>query len=723
MISRIPATHEERQKLIGTAQARYIRSRQYFRSWHEKWVRFYKVYRAIKDAAGDEEDEPNTFLPYAFGIIENIVAKAVEPLFKLKPPCRVSARKKGHSKAADNFATVARNYFSGSEYQIDYTESFKEEAITGNAWEKDEFLNEWEDAKVWAVEQRQGVLGAIESLTGKIVQLFDTNAYSSEQKVEKSVRRPSRVGYHTAFPSVFLVHPEPGVKKVRDMHWLIEEEEEVALDDLKKAMYKDPETGEMRPVFDLAELEASYGAHEPGAITPERWGDKNYSEEMRSALGIETNRGSSEATDIDRVWLVHVWEKGRVYTIAQGRFVIRVIEDPFHRARIPFRLRRYSVDKESFYGIGVIEPIEELLYELNDVHNLSMSNWIRIINRMLVYDMQAIPFPEDFNPRAGGKIRMRGDTDAKRAIASVDHEDVSPSMLAMESNSRGLIEWATSMSDLSPGAAGTKQNHDTLGGLLEIQANLNTRFAAIQRMHLANYQEQMDAMEAIFSQFQFEKLPMRSVADDGSTAMVELNMDDVYTEGVGFDYLIEADPSYGDDQVQRQMLMALMGIAERYEKWRMTFGDAMTPKMDLAEIMRKILGNFGWSDTSQVLKKPDGTMDPGGEMEIMLGGMAVEPNPAENLIAHLIDHTIQRNSPKLREAMAAGQVDPKVVAMLDMHIAKTAALIQMVMSDPVRAAQERMAQAAMDRPAGGGMGGAAGMAAGGGMGGGGGMNG
>jgi hypothetical protein len=406
----------------------------------------------------------------------------------------------------------------------------------------------------------------------------------------------------------------------------------------------------------------------------------------------------AQIQDIDSVWIVEVWEKNRMWTVANGTFLIRKADNPTHKPRIPFRLRRYSLDPEGLYGIGCLEPVEDMLYEVNDIHNLSMASWIRIVNRMMAVHIDAVPFPDDFKPRAGGKIRVRANHDVRQAIMAIEQSDPSQSMLAMESNNKGLIEWASGVQDFSPGTAGTKQDHKTLGGLMEIQANMAHRVSTIIRHDLLVYQEQMEAMEAYFSQFQFDKVPIRTYAEDGATGTVEMNMDDIYTDGRGFDFLIDVDPSYGDDSVQRNQNMVLFDLALKYETWRAQFGGADAAKLKVSEIFRMLLMNFGHSDTSGILVRPDGAMEPAKEFDMMLQGLDVQPQPGENLISHLIEHILQRQSPKLQEGLASGKIKPEVVQLLDRHIQITMMAIKAIMSNPQAAAQQKLGSMMQNAP-------------------------
>jgi len=681
---------KERQALVSLTLKRVKMSHEYIRPWHEKWVRYYKIYRSISDAAQDE-DEPNIFLPYAFGIVEQIVSKSTEPILQLKPPCRVQPKRNNHKKQADNFGFVARQYFSSSRWQMDYTESNKELAITGNAWEVDEYVNDYRQGKKWAKVKKTGIMASLKSFAGKVLPI--QSEYDYEGLEEVVAQYPHKVGYNTRFPSIFDVWPEPRVKNVHDMHWIIEQEREVALSDLMNQYYTDPVTHEKKQVYDFTELLHDAGKHEDGAITPKFSFDTqtDYGDIARRAMaGIDER--SETTNDMDRVHLLHIWEKDRMWTIAQGKYLVRKVDFPFHVSRLPFRLRRYTTDKEFLYGIGAIEPAEHLFYELNDIHNLSMENWIRIIQKMVAIHIDAVPFPDDFKPRAGGKVRVKTSSRVQDAIMPIEHQDITGSMLNQESNTKGFIEWVLSVSDLSPGTQGTKQTHKTLGGLIEVQQSLAVRFGTLRRMQLANFQDQMWFMEKLFSQFQFEPISVTTYGPSGETAIMEMSMEDIWTDGLGFDFIIEHDPSYGDESVLRNQLMVLQDVFLKYEQYRNASGDPNLAKVNMPKLMERILQSFGWYDTSEMLQAPNGILDPSAEFEMMMVGSPVAPNPNENLTDHLITHMIQLNSPLVQKGLETGKIGPESMLLLKAHIEATQGLINETSANPMAMGQLRIKQ-------------------------------
>jgi len=690
MDATLPTDPKKREELVELAKKRYKLSKDFFSPKHEIWVRCYKIYRALADAV-DNPDEENMFIPYAYGIVEDIVARLVEPMLQ-KMSVKPQARSSRFAQAARNFLALVKTYRSQSRFQLEFTESKRQEVIAGNAWEKDEWKSEYVEGMEWKQTRVSEMVNTLVNVLGKMVPIKVKATYNKLVEVVKLY--PKTVGYCVRFPSVFLVWPEPKVKRVEDMHWLVEEEESVALEDLRRQIYKDA-NGKQQNVYNLSEIDADYKGHTPGSIKPNFSDRSTFHEQVSDVLGARGTQSSaqgSETSDMDRVHLLHVHEPGRRFTIANGKYLILHIDKPFHRPRIPFRLRCYTPDPENLYGLGAIEPTEDLFLGLNDIHRLCMRSWVRVIGGLVAYHVGAVPFPDDWKPKAGGRIRIDPGVSPNihNAIAAIQQQNPTKDLIAHESNMKGLLERTISIADLSPGVEGTKQYHETATGLLEIQNQLAKRFAVMRRAQLAC---DIDAQQSIYDlcmQFMFEPQVVKNADVDGKTLYPKFTRDDIWTDGEGFDFLIEEDPSFGDNVVQRNQLMVLLELAIKYETFRMNSKDPEMLKFKVSEIMRRLVEAFGWTFNAELLAPVDGLLTPDAELGIILEGQMPHPNPKENLIGHAIDHMVQMMSPKIVQGAASGQITPEMLAMLKTHIAETTQLIQTVMANPEAAAQARI---------------------------------
>lgn len=679
---------EKARKALAEKQAKRLdASAKYYDPYFERWKVFYKMYHALKEDV-DDTDEPNAWIPVAYGIVEDAIARLVTPLLQ-KLPITVKAKAAKYAGNADKFYTACKEYFGGDDYRLDRIAAEREYAITGNGWEVYSWKNEWLRGKEWKdVDVEEEAEYPLEWM-GKVAQMVKrVLPVNKPQEVDKDY--PYRVGFHTRFPSVFAMFPEPGVKMFDRLNWVIEAEGAVSLAELRRATYIDPDTREKKQAFDLTELLASVDGKED-KLRPEPPANARHAEEISELIA---DRSSNCNVDMGEpsVYITRTFQKDNtIITVANGKFVIQAITDVYHYPVMPLQLRCYTKDKENLFGKGIIEPIVDLLYEVNDVHNMSFQNWIRVINKMVVYDESVIKYPDDFTPRAGGKIRasLLAGGNVSNAFASVDHTDVATSMITMESQTMGKIEKAISIADLTPGAQGTKAYHKTYGGLMEIQASFARRFAVIAMQDLAYLTKQMRIMYWMFQQFMFDDMPVGQF-HEGVFKVETYRREDFDSGGQGFMFVQTNDPSFGDAAIQRNQFMVLFEQLMKYETFRMTTKDPELMRAAVDKVLKLLLEAFGIQDSANILAPAEGVLSPEQEFDLMLQGMPVQVHPKENMMEHLMQHVAKRNDQQLMEAVASGKLPPEVLAALDAHIAETQQMIGLLLEniDGVAAAKK-----------------------------------
>lgn len=677
-----------REELAAKQMRRLEASAKYYDPYYERWKVFHKMYHALKEDV-DDTDEPNAWIPVAYGIVEDAIARLVTPLLQ-KLPITVKAKAAKYAGNADKFYNACKEYFGGDDYRLDRIAAEREYAITGNGWEVYSWKNEWLTGKEWKnVDVEEEVEYPLEWM-GKLAQMMKrTLKINAPKEVDK--KYPYRVGFHTRFPSVFAMFPEPGIKSFDRLGWVIEAEGAVSLDELERAMYQDPNTRETKPVFDLTELLRSVDG-DKSKLKPDVPSCARHADEISELIA---DRSPSTGVDMGEpaVYITRTFQKDNtIIVVANGKYVIQAVTDVYHYPVMPLQLRCYTRDKENLFGKGIIEPIVDLLYEVNDVHNMSFQNWIRVINKMVVYDEAVIRYPDDFTPRAGGKIRAQllAGGNVSNAFAAVDHEDVTGSMITMESQSMGKIEKAISIADLTPGAQGTKAYHKTYGGLMEIQASFARRFAVIAMQDLAYLTKQMKIMYWMFQQFMFDDMPVGQF-NDGVFMVETYRREDFDSGGQGFIFVQTNDPSFGDAAIQRNQFMVLFEQLMKYETFRMTVKDPDLMRASVDKVLKLLLEAFGIQDSANILAPAEGVLTPEQEFDLILQGMPVQVHPRENMIEHLMKHVAKRNDPQLLDAVAGAKLPPEVLAALDAHIVETQEMIALFVQNIDQVAQAKKA--------------------------------
>lgn len=714
----IPKDPNVRKKMIQKVQMRMLRSSMWSDTQRQTWVRMYKIWRRIQNGVANSE-EYSIFLGYAFAIVEQINSKVTEPMLNMGIPFAVYPTRSGDGPKAANFAQMCRDFYAQPNVQDSLRKSKKEMIITGNRWEVDEFLHIEVPGKMW---------GKIPKKVSVISQRPDGTTFESTTTVMVDAEVPTKItkhyGFNTRYPSVFNMFPEPDRPTIdtgqrTDMSWICEDLGELSLETMAREMYVDPVDKNTKPLFDFKDLiyDAGKAAQEryerilegrPSSedkfgplIAPVHdwsfnsdWGQQDKDSVYPSEGQVD--RASSE--DRDKIWVARHYEAGEILTVAQGRYIIHRKLDPWHDPGLHMRIENYTTDPEFIYGVGALEPIENEIYELNDIHSMSMDNFFRLVNKMIAVKDDYVVSYDDFKRRAGGIVRIaEGAPSVGAAIGSVDRSaNVQNEMIAGESNIRGIIEFESSNLDGAAGVKGTKQDHKTKGGLEMVQINTQTRFITMQAAALSNEAKRGLSMQSILNQFFFEKKDYRLVREDGSTAYARFNKDDIYTEGRPFLFHIEIDPTWGNTAQQRADAQDLFELGVEYEKLRKEANDPSMKKANLSKMFEDLLRKHGRRDLSDMFTQADDSISPEQELQILMDGGVVECKG--DLKHHIEIHIPQAQSPNLKKAIEAGKAHPDTIKNLMLIIQQDSAQLKAFLSDPQGSAAQRLSRSGMKHP-------------------------
>lgn len=642
----------QRTETVKQWVTRYNYSRNHFQEQFSKMERMLRIYEALGDA-DVEEDEYNIALAYAFGLVEKTTSKITNAMLRrLAINVHPRSADPKHEDAADKFYDFCSAYYRGDKYVGDYIPSVRAMCITGIRWEFDDWTRRTSKGKRWAeVETTQE--STQELPTG------ETQSVSVPYKKLEEVDHEfvEKDGYECRFPTAFNVFPQPGVTRLEDMGWIIEQEPCVELEELRKQTVLGPD-GEERPLYDLSEIDRDYPkGHKLGSLKPV------------SPNSEDNSPTQSEDGGVDAVHILRGFTRTGLYVVANGKYLILAAEGIYHRPGLPCRRVGLVEMNDRFYPKGLLEPIEAELCELNDVHNLSMQQWERIINRMILIAEGALVDPGDLKPRAGGIVRVKVDAfgnNVNSVAREISHQDVSGSMLTLESNAKGLIEWASPVTDMSPGVDGTKQYHDTASGLAEIQADSNQKMGLIYFAENRNRMRQMESLYWLAEQHLFDAVAMPVRNAQGQEEISEFSREAFDTDGKGFIFTISDDPSFGDTNVQKAQALAELQQCMAWETWRRQIGDSSFPKAEAGESLRRYFEVNGRMDTSKLLTYETAGMKPEQALEALVQGQDVQPTPDMDIAAHLRYFVAQR--PAVQQAAASGQASPDIAARVDGYI-------------------------------------------------------
>lgn len=660
----------KRTETVKLWVTRFNYSRTHFEDQFSKMHRMMRIYEALGDADVGE-DEYNIALCYAFGLVEKTTSKIVNGMLR-RLSINIHPRSKDprHADAADSFYDFCSAYYRGERHTEGYVPSVRGMLITGIRWEFDDWTRVEQKGKRWATKQ-ESVPVQQELTTGDMQDA--TAEVSKPQEIDHSF--VEKDGYECRFPTAFNVFPQPGVSRLQDMGWIIEQVPSVELEELRKQTIVGPD-GESVPLYDLSEIDEKFKGHKPGAIKPV------------SPDSSDTNPTQSEDGGVDSVHLLRGYSRTGVYVIANGQYIILGAENLYHKPGLPCRCVGLINLNDRFYPMGLLEPIESELDELNDVHNLSMQQWERIINRMIFIAEDALVDRDDLRPRAGGVVRVKldGTANVNNIAREISHPDVAGSMLTMESNAKGLIEWASPVTDLTPGVQGTKQYHDTASGLNDILSDKNQQMGLVFFVENANRIHQMESMYWLCEQHLFDAITMPVRNEQGQEEVADFTRESFDTDGKGFLYTISDDPSFGDTNLQKNQVMAQFQQGMAYETWRRQVADPSYPKVAIGELLQRYFEVSGSMDTSKLLVYETSAIKPEQAMEALVRGQDVQPTPDMDIAAHLRYFVSQR--PAVQQAAASGQASPDIAARVDGYISALRQLMLAMAQNPAQFAQQ-----------------------------------
>jgi len=330
----------------------YNEAEQARRTREGKWQTWYKLYRSYAEKRDTGDRRANLFIPYVYSIVETVVPRLISAVFASRPYIGILPVKE---EAIEN----AKDMENLIDYQLTQkigiigvaTSWFKEALIYGTSILKVGW--EYEEDEVWVDEPLMEIFGfPIGSRRVKKVQPVKDDPLVEHIDLWDFYIDPRAKDIDEAD---YCIH-----KVFRDISYLKRMEEQ--------GIYKN---------IDEVVKVSKEGA---GSWYEEGVGTTAFETGMNTRLGLIGMQSIDKPSN--KIEILEYWTDDRVIAVANRSVVIRNDENPYHHRKKPFvRLVDVLVPHE-FYGIGEIEPIEDLQYELNSLRNQRMDNINILINRM-----------------------------------------------------------------------------------------------------------------------------------------------------------------------------------------------------------------------------------------------------------------------------------------------------------------------------------------------------
>ena len=304
--------------------------------------------------------------------------------------------------------------------------------------------------------------------------------------------------------------------------------------------------------------------------------------------------------------------------IADKEYLIRAELNPYEHGKKPF-IRLVDIEiPSSFWGIGEVEQLSSLQYELNDVRNQRMDNVTLILNRMWKVDKNADVDEQDLISQAGQIIH----TGRMDGIEPLITPDVTTSAYNEETLIKADIQLVSGVTDYTQGqgnksmAGGGGLANNTATGIMLLQEAGNQRF----KYKLDNIEDALidlgEQLLALNQQFLDKEMKLRIVGE-GRTRWIEMNPDNLKGN---FDIAVEAGSTQPMNKSvrraeARELLQAVIPFAQL--------------GIDIKYFIKYLLKTYELTDIDQAF--PQEIAQQGGVMGGQAAGLPAGVPPANNI--------------------------------------------------------------------------------------------
>lgn len=404
-----------------------------FLSWREphkqKWDRLYKLYRSYLEKK-NYPWQSNIFVPYAFSTVETIVPRLVSS----KPQIDIIPREKDDELYAEVQGKL-----------IDFQ------------WDRLEMENKMPD-----IIRQCLIFGTVILKVGWNTQIKKkTETYELSEDLPLVGDAIREIEYEDGDPTIEMVDLydffwDPNGYSIETCSWAghrVYRSYDYLMQKQKEGIYKNVQ---------LLEQESK-----------KKFVDQNdFQERFDASLSADPTNFISGVPIENNIEVFEYHEDDRIITLANRKVIIREEKkNPFNHGQKGYvRIVDQSVPKE-FLGIGEIEPIETLQYELNDMRNQRMDNAVMILNRMYIVDNNAGVDEDELVSDIGGVIH----TDDINGIVPVQQGDLPHSSYREETLIKSDIQQTTGITDYTKGVASDALANETATGISLMQEAGNSR--------------------------------------------------------------------------------------------------------------------------------------------------------------------------------------------------------------------------------------------------------
>lgn len=214
--------------------------------------------------------------------------------------------------------------------------------------------------------------------------------------------------------------------------------------------------------------------------------------ERVKGMGSDTDRGTMLReravaaglkgfdTNLGRLHEVLEWHDGdQVVTVLDNQLVVQMAPSPFSHRQLPFQIYRPTMQEGEFVGMGEIEPIVDLQYELNTLRSQRRDNATMVLQKVVAY-AEGLLDPDDLIWRPGQAIPVFGSPD--EVLKELGFSDIPHSGYQEELAIKADLEFASGIAETVAGAGGNAKSAGTATGIQFVQAAADVRVRSKTKM-------------------------------------------------------------------------------------------------------------------------------------------------------------------------------------------------------------------------------------------------
>lgn len=645
-----PSTKKDHTVMLAKIERHFLAAKTWRQSFEDRWTKYYKLSQSYVEPVTNKDDwGSKVFVPITFATIETIKPRLVAQL----PVPIVTPVGPEDEDAAPEMETLLGWATEQSDFYMEAVEAFDSALRYGTGIIKVTAGKRSHTRKV-SQDITEPVMASqpiIDPQTGQ--PLTDPNGQPVMDQVDTGQTQPtgqtkrvteeviSYIGPVGEAIDIFNFFPDPMATSIEDATYLIQRS-------FKPKSWIDArvKSGFFRIPPEFSEADFTTALDDPG-------------QKRVSSVGLGGAHTEADAIEVRECW----YDDGKVITSLAGRFIVRVVENPFDHGEFPFHRIIDHLNAHEFWGVGEVQHLEGPQDLINAMTNQRVDN-VRLLMESVFYgDADALKDRRNLKIYPGAFIPVvTNDRPLDQVFRRLEMGDVTNSSYNEVDFWKGICEQVSGVSPYTSGTDIGATSNTTATGVALISEQGNTRFTMKLKMaELTGFRGIYRQYGALIQQFMPEDFIIRLVGPGGVNIFKPIDAAALYGS---FDYAVEADSSAQTETVRKQTAMDLFNTA-------LVAVDPSTgqPIFDISRMGEDLVRAMGKKDVAGYMNQappPQPQLPPGQDPNAMPQDPNAQPqDPNAQPQPPGMGNTMQQAPPMQNPPMMGPQqMDPQMLAML-----------------------------------------------------------